>query len=297
MLALLERAQAWIKFAVRYGNNNMPVRLLICCNLAAVLSLTAQIGAESQGGRLTSWTAVGIDNNMSKNWLSVTDFGYGRHSDPNNNQFYKRQGLIVITQDFIYKVGNHWSFSFSGGYWRRNAYTDLAPYDERTAPYQFRNELRPYQKTYYRFKINNIRVTQVFRTDYRFYWNQDFSGRWPTPFEFRARYRLNFKIPFTRDQQNLIVVDNEILSAVDKYSSAVKASTGQEFSAYQITENRFSLYYRRDFNHEKLIIDIGIMHQYWREAPGATHFNTSYNLMFDIILRDPFSFGDSPEKK
>jgi hypothetical protein len=275
----------------------MRICLLIYCGLIIALHLPAQIGAESQGGKITSWTALGIDNKISKNWISVTDFGYGRHSDPNNNQLYKRQGLVVFTQDFIYNAGKHWSFSISGGYWRRNAYSDLAPYDERAFPYQFRNELRPYQKTYYRFKINNIKVTQVFRTDYRFYINQDFSGRWPTPFEFRARYRLNFKIPFTKNQQNLFIADDEVLSAIDKYSSAVQAIEGHSLSPYQITENRLSFYYRRNFKHEKIIVDIGIMHQYWREAPGINHFNTSYNLMFDVILKDPFSFGSNSSEK
>jgi hypothetical protein len=128
--------------------------------------------------------------------------------------------------------------------------------------------------------------------------NQDFSGPWITPFEFRARYRLNFKIPFTKNLKNIFVIDNEVLSAIDKYSASEQAiNNGHQFSPYQLTENRLSFYYRRNFNNEKVIIDIGLMHQYWREAPGASNFNTSYNLMFDIILKNPFaSTGNSAEK-
>lgn len=241
----------------------------------------AQIGAEAQGGKLTLWTALGIDYKLSPHWTSMTDLGYGCHSDPDNTQLFKRQGLNVLTQDFIYHINDHWRVAVSGGYWRRNAYQDAAPYNSRNFPYEFRNELRPYQRLYYKLNIGQVKITNTFRIDERFYFTQDFHDPWTTPFEFRARYMLDGRRPFTKDKQNWVIVNDEVLTAIDQRSSGT-------WSEYQFTENRFSLYYRHTFTKQRVDIDLGLMHQYWRERPGASNFNISYNIMFDIILHDPF---------
>jgi hypothetical protein len=250
----------------------------------------SQIGAEAQGGKVSLWTALGIDQKISERWLSVTDMGYGRHSDPNNSAFLKRQGLNVLTQDFIYKANKHWSFSVSMGYWRRNVYDDNLPYDARNYPQQFRNEVRPYQKTYYHHAVKNMKVTHVLRTDYRFYFDQTFNHRWPTPFEFRARYLQSWKISLTKDKKNFIIPIDEVLTGVDKYSATVAQQKNSKWSPYQFTENRLSLYYRRSLFEQKIDIDIGMMYQYWRDKPGVSTFNISYNIMFDIIIKEPFDW-------
>ncbi|HTA62136.1 MAG TPA: DUF2490 domain-containing protein [Bacteroidia bacterium] len=267
-----------------------------CLLFLLVTSKTfSQIGAEAQGGRASLWAAFGIDQKISERWLSVTDIGYGRHSDPNNNTFLKRQGLNVLTQDFIYKANKHWSFSVSMGYWRRNFYDDNIPYNVRNYPQQFRNEIRPYQKTYYHHAIKNIKVTHVLRTDYRFYYDQTFNHRWATPFEFRARYLQSWKIPLTKNKKNFIIPIDEVLTAIDKYSATVAQQKNSRWSPYQFTENRLSLYYRRSLFNQKIDIDLGIMCQYWRDKPGISTFNTSYNIMFDIIIKEPFTWKKDKE--
>jgi len=278
----------------------MKQRLLIFFISSFILSnipsnCQAQIGAEAQGGQMSLWTAIGIDQKISKKWISITDVGFGRHSDPDNLSFLKRQGLNVFTQDFIYKLNSHWHFAFSFGYWKRNAYLDDSPFDARTFPYQFRNEVRPFQRIYYNHSLRNIKITHAFRTDYRFYYNQNFSDIWTTPFEFRARYMQTWRFPLTKNLKNWFITNDEVLTAIDNYSSATKTITGKNWSPYQITENRFSLYYRRSFIEKRIDIDIGIMHQYWRDKPGVSNFNISYNLMFDIIIRDPFGKNKKQE--
>ena len=42
-------------------------------------------------------------------------------------------------------------------------------------------------------------------------------------------------------------------------------------------------------------IDIGVMYQYWRDKPGENTFNTSYNLMFDVIIKEPFDWKKTKE--
>lgn len=247
-----------------------------------------QIGAEAQGGQASLWTAIGIDQRIAGKWLSVTDLGFGRHSDPDNFLLLKRQGLNVFTQDFVYKANSHWHFTVSSGYWRRNAYDDVSPFDSRATPYQFRNEIRPFQKIYYLHAIGIIRLQHVLRTDYRFYYNQDFSDVWTTPFEFRARYLQAWKFPLDKKRRNWFIASDEVLSAIDQYSGTMTKIQNAKWSPYQITENRFSVYYRRSFIEKRIDIDFGIMHQYWREKPGLNTFNISYNLMFDIIIKDPF---------
>jgi|ERR1700752_2653516 len=267
------------------------------CLLFLLISskIFSQIGAEAQGGKVSLWAALGIDQKISEKWLSVTDIGYGRHSDPNNNAFLKRQGLNVLTQDFIYKANKHFSFSLSMGYWRRNFYEDNIPYDARNYPQQFRNEIRPYQKTYYHHTVKNIAVTHVLRTDYRFYYDQTFNKQWNTPFEFRARYLQSWKIPLTKNRKNFIIPIDEVLTAIDKYSATVAQQKNSKWSPYQFTENRFSLYYRRSLFNQKIDVDLGVMYQYWRDKPGLSTFNTSYNIMFDIIIKEPFNWRKEKE--
>lgn len=257
----------------------------------------SQIGAEAQGGQLSLWAAIGLDQELSKKWLSITDIGYGRHSDPNDVLLLKRQGLNVLTQDFVFKMNEHWHFAFSFGYWRRNAYDEKAPFDARLTPYSFRNEIRPFQRIYYRHRLGGIRISHGLRADYRFYYNEDFSGTWTTPFEFRARYIQAWRIPLTKDGLNWFIVNDEVLTAIDRYSGTVTALTGTNWSPYQITENRFSLYYRRSIKERTIDLDIGIMHQYWRDKPGLNTFNLSYNLMFDIIIRNPFKRKEEKEEE
>ncbi|MEO8760281.1 MAG: DUF2490 domain-containing protein [Bacteroidia bacterium] len=269
--------------------------ILISCFLLVSYQSFSQIGAEAQGGKISLWMALGIDQKISKRWVSLTDLGYGRHSDPNNNAIVKRQGLNVLTQDFIYKANAHWHFSISFGYWRRNYYDDNLPYDARNYPQQFRNEIRPYQKTYYKHSLKNISITHVFRTDYRFYFDQDFSHQWTTPFEFRARYLQSWKIPLTKNKKNFIIPMEEVLTAVDKYDATTASAKHSKWSPYQITENRFSLYYRRSLLNQKIDIDLGIMYQYWRDRPGVSNFNTTYNVMFDIIIKEPFEWKKKEE--
>lgn len=248
----------------------------------------AQIGAEAQGGKLTMWTAIGVDQELSEKWTSVTDFGYGRHSDPDNYDLTKRLGLNVFTQDFVFKPHEHWGYVFSFGYWRRNFYADDEPFDARITPYSFRNEIRPYQKVFYTHYIHSIKVTHLLRTDNRFYYNQNFNDQWPTPFEFRLRYMETWRFPLTANKKNWFIAIDEVLSAIDNYSKTTRALSGKKWSPYQFTENRLSAYYRRTLGDKKIDLDFGVMHQYWRDKPGVNTFNVSYNLMFDIIIYDPF---------
>jgi len=248
----------------------------------------SQIGAEAQGGKTSLWMALGIDQKISNRWASITDIGYGRHSDPNNNALVKRQGLNVVTQDFIYKANAHWFFAFSFGYWRRDFYDDNIPYNSRNYPLQYRNEIRPYQKTYYSHNLKNIIITHVFRTDYRFYYDQTFTDKWPTPFEFRARYLQVWKIPLTKNKKNFIIPIDEVLTAVDQYATTVASQKNSKWSPYQFTENRLSVYYRRSLLDQKIDFDLGVMYQYWRDKPGVSTFNTSFNLMIDVIIKEPF---------
>ncbi len=255
---------------------------LLCTCQEAV----GQIGAEAQGGRLTTWFAVGLDQEISKRITSVTDFGFGRHSDPTNLTLFEKQGLIVFTQDFIYRLNEHWRIATSFGYWRRNYYSDSPPY-EPTQGLEYRNEVRPFQRIYYDQKIGNMRLTHTVRLDYRFYWVPEFKDRWATPFEFRARYMANLKIPITSDRVNQVIINDEILTAVDKLNSADATLAQQKWTAFKLTENRFSLYYRRQLSHLHADLDLGFMHQYWREVK-ASEFTTSFNVMVDLIVYNPF---------
>ena len=265
----------------------LNVRIILFLTLvSAGQKAFAQIGAEAQGGRLTTWFALGLDQEISKRLTSVTDFGFGRHSDPTNLTLFEKQGLWVFTQDFIYRLNEHWRIAASFGYWRRNYYSDSPPYEPMRG-LEYRNEVRPFQRIYYDQKIGNMRLTHTVRMDYRFYWLPEFNERWATPFEFRARYMMNLKLPITHDRVNQIIINDEILTAVDKMNSVDATLTQQKWSAFKLTENRCSIYYRRQLSHFHADLDLGLMHQYWREVK-ASDFTTSFNVMVDLIVYNPF---------
>jgi hypothetical protein len=98
---------------------------------------------------------------------------------------------------------------------------------------------------------------------------------------------VNIKIPVSGDNVHWIIINNEILTAIDKNSDAVSSVTGQKWTPYVFTENRFSLYYRRKLHKMRADFDIGLMDQYWREVRQA-EFTTSYNVMLDLIIYEPF---------
>ena len=70
------------------------------------------------------------------------------------------------------------------------------------------------------------------------------------------------------------------------YSADAARAAGHAWSPYKLTENRASVYYRRVVNipRHRLDCDMGVMYQYWRETQ-KTAFNTSFNLMLDVIVR------------
>ncbi|MBS1638251.1 MAG: DUF2490 domain-containing protein [Bacteroidetes bacterium] len=253
-------------------------------------AVKAQIAAEAQGGQVTMWTALGIDQELSKRWTSVTDFGYGRHSDPDNFDIAKRQGLNVVMQNFVFKINEHFGVAICAGYWRRNAYNDTPPYDSRSYPYAWRNEFRPYQKFYYDLKLKKIKISNTIRFDERFYYDQDLSKRWTTPFEFRTRFMTNWKIPLFSNQKNWILCNDEVLASTVKFGQANVLATGKHWSDITFMENRLSLYYRRSMHENRIDVDLGLMYQYWRERVTSPNFNNSLNVMVDVILRDPFSW-------
>ncbi|MDJ0364516.1 DUF2490 domain-containing protein [Hymenobacter sp. H14-R3] len=266
----------------------MTIKTFLVAAAGAVLPLAAQaqIGAEAQGGKLTTWVALGLDRELSTRWSSVTDMGVGRHSDPTGSlNPVKRTGLFVLTQDFVYRLRPHWRVSLSGGYWRRDAYQDAPPY-EAEQPNNYRDELRPYARLHYDRTLGRVALTNSLRTDYRFYFTPGFEERWPTPFEFRLRDMVTARFPLDQAGHRFLILSDEVLTATDAYGPAATRAPGQSWSPYKLTENRLSVYYRRtlDIPRHHLDCDLGLMYQYWRETQ-KTAFNTSFNLMLDVIVR------------
>lgn len=242
--------------------------LHICLNPP---NIYAQIGAEAQGGKLAFWSAIGIDQGLSKKWLSITDIGYGRHSDNDNYKLFSNQGLLVFTQDFMYQINSHFKVTASAGYWKRNYYqTDLPEY---------RNELRPFTRLYYQHRLKNSLITHQLRNDFRFFYTPDYT-KWKTPFEYRWRYMLAVNKALSKKNNTFIIVNNEILC------SSAYNELSKEFGTMKLSENRFSFYFRYRLN--KVDIDLGIMHQYYRQE-STNEFTQSISLMIDCILRNTFS--------
>lgn len=264
----------------------------VFCVLRASSRCDAQITSAAQGGNAASWSALGLVQQMRGNWRATTNIGTGMHSDPDKKdlKIAQKMGVFVAKQSFSYQLSHHLAISSGLGYWRKYKYASSQPYDKRPSPLSYRNEFRSFSKVNYSFKLGNIKIGQYIRPEFRFFYNQNLSGRWPTPFEFRIRYRLSGKIPLNKKRTNYLVILDEVFSATDKYGKTNAGST--TWSPYKFTENRLSLFYKHSFIKNKLDLDVGIMNQYWRKKMTSNGFNVTNTLMVDLIIYDIFSKKD-----
>lgn len=250
----------------------------------------SQITSAAQGGNAASWTAIGIEQKIKKNWMASFNIGNGRHSTPNQNDYhlFKNQGVSVIKQQFAYQQ-KHWQYTGGIGFWNRKNYSLNPPYALLNSPYQTRHEFRWYVKLAFTHQINSFKLSYGMRPEFRYFFKKNIPERWNTPFEFRARYDINIKYSFKGKKDHLILI-NEIFTAIDKpYLTSKYSGYHAGWTDYVFTENRVSLFYKHTFMNGWFDVDLGVMNQYWRIKISDREFTSTNTLMMDIIIHDLFS--------
>jgi Protein of unknown function (DUF2490) len=145
-----------------------------------------------------------------------------------------------------------------------------------------RNELRYYLRLFYRHTYKRLAFSYNFRPEYRNFYTSDWNA-WKTPLELRFRLKGQVNIPLNVSKSNQLIIANELLTVTDHYGTA----SGNGWSSYRFTENRFTNYFRHTFTKPALNVDLGIMHQFWKEKTSSRLHYTAY-LSIDLLFQNPF---------
>lgn len=251
------------------------VHILSLLSLFSSSLVHAQISAQGQGGKDVLWLALGAEQQIGKRWTNKNVVAYSRHSGLNDWNVTRQGGIFTIREELEYRLSKH--FKFSQGVF----YAERGYYDTEHPAYV--NEIRIYPKVYHEFSIRSIRFSQYFRTDIRFFSGPGFDS-YNKPLEIRNRYLMKVNVPLDRNNKNYLVGMTEFFFATDKKK---EKDGSKHFTAYQFTENRSSLFFRRHIEKPNAFFDAGIMLQTWNDS-STGRFRETYILQLDFIFINPF---------
>lgn len=239
-----------------------------------------QISSPGLGKANTAnWFALGVrqelDTIADKGWQSMTYFGFGQKSNPDNyNPFYK-PAIFVVNQEFYHQFHKTWQYSFAVSYRRQDEYFDIPPYEHETT--RIKQEFRTYGRFSYIFKTSRIKLIPTFRQEFRKFYSPDFNNT-DEDFQFRSRFRLQLTVNLYKNKTHRLIVSSEQLFSISKQT------TPNNWTDYNYRESRFSLYYSLSPKTLPLIFNIGYMNNL---VGNKIVFDVHY-LAFDIIIENPF---------
>ncbi|WP_437921252.1 hypothetical protein [Sphingobacterium sp. LRF_L2] len=230
-------------------------------------------------GKTASWYAVGLqqDLNKEKGWQSMSYFGIGRKSNPDNYNPAYKPAITVFNQEFYYSFRKNWKTSLALSYRRQNEYEEEEPYWRDSLRLQ--QEFRLYGRISYTFKIGDIRIVSTFRQELRRFYLANFQNT-ETPWQLRSRFRIQFFKYLDPQNKHKITGSSEQLFATEKMGSS------NTWSNFLYKESRLMLYYSYAPGSLPLIFDVGYMNNlmYTDKYSKSVHY-----LAFDIIIKNPFS--------
>ena len=255
------------------------LRILLIFGLTTFVSVAfGQISPPGiDGAKVVGWGAIGFNQQLSRKFSITVYAGGSRQSDPDNTRLARKAAIMVFNQETLYSFNSHWQLAFCNSIRIQDIYSDESPYDLEHPG--IRNELRYYLRLFYRHSYKRLNFSYNFRPEYRNFYTSNWD-KWSTPMELRFRLKGQVNIPLNQSKSNQIIVANELLTVTDHYNSG-------EWSKYHFTEDRFSNYFRHTFSKPSVVVDLGIMHQFWKEKTGSHLHYTAY-LAFDILFQNPF---------
>lgn len=238
--------------------------------------LRAQIPAQGQGGKDVIWLATGLEQKIGKRWINKSAIAYSRHSGLNDWNATKEAGIFTVREEIVYRLSNKYKLS-QGVFYAKRVYHDAEHPN-------YVNEIRLYPKIYHEFKWHKSTFSQYIRTDIRFFSSPGFKA-YDKPLEIRNRYLIKGTIPLGQSHQNYLIGMTEFFFATDK---KINKDGSVNFTSYQFTENRSSIYFRHRLNNLKAFFDVGIMFQTWNND-STKRLKETYLLQIDLIFIDLFS--------
>lgn len=232
------------------------------------------------GAKAVAWGAIGFSQPVGNKWSVTAYVGGARQSNPNTNNPVHKSAILVINQEWLYNFNAHWQLAVCNSFRTQDIYAHESPYEQGEPG--VRNELRYYLRLYYKQPTHGkVSFIYSFRPELRTFYtdNWDF---WATNMELRFRLKGQANIPLNESKTNQLIIGNELLSAVDHVDQS-----GEGWSDYHFTEDRFANFFRHTFAHPAVIVDVGLMHQFW-EGKEDHHVHYTGYLSFDVLVQHPF---------
>lgn len=232
------------------------------------------------GAKVVGWGAIGLQQQLGEKWSLSFYTGGSRQSDPDNTRLLQKAAIFVVNQETRYTFNQHWRLALGTSIRIQKNYSDERPYDLDQP--SARNELRYYLRLFYQHSINRVAMSYSFRPEYRDFYANNWD-KWSTPLELRFRLKGQANIPLNQAKTNQLIIANEFLSTIDHYNNA----SSERWTSFHFTEDRLTNYFRHTFQKPALCVDVGMMHQFWKEKASNQFHYTAY-LSLDLLFINPF---------
>lgn len=254
--------------------------LVACLTIFSLRSTHAQISPPGLGAAKTAfWLALGVKRKLDSlgRKESVSYFGLGRKSDPDQLNLFGNQAILVLNHEIYHNFAPHQQYSYAISYRRQNNYEDHAPYQSEGIEQEFRLYGR------YAYTLNlasRWKWKNTLRQEFRKFFTADF-GRTDENFQFRTRLKTQLIYSFPGKNKKALALSTEGLFAISKYHGKE-----QDWSGYAYKEARFGLYYLFQIPHSPLSMDIGYVNDQIR-GYDAAKWGVHY-LALDVIWNIPY---------
>lgn len=221
-----------------------------------------------------SWLAFGIRQEIGHHWQSMSYVGIGRKSNPDNFNLVQKQSIWILNQEFTYKFRKVWQTSVAISYRRQDEYESSFPY-EHESPRQ-KQEFRIYGRFAYNYRFGNFKLVPTIRQEFRKYFTTNFSS--PSEnLQLRSRFRLQLIASLNKAKTQAITLSSEQLFGTSLLSTG-------NWTSFNYSESRFSIYYSYSFVNKPVILSIGYMNNLvGKKKPYDVHY-----LSVDVVWENPF---------
>ena len=253
-------------------NNNLAILLFFLFSFYA----KAQISPPGLGqGKIAIWGAVGINQNLAKNWQSNSYVGIGRISTKNDYNPLKHQAIVVINQEFYHQFHKNWETSIAASYRIQDDYSTQFPFNHLNPAYH--QEVRLYSRLSYKFHFERIRVTPTIRQEFRKFYDPRFHHT-SEDYQFRTRFRVQFSVSLVKETEHRIAFNSEQLMGISKLYAP------NSWTNLSYKESRLSIYYTYAPVKAPIKISIG----YMNNLIGTEKISSVSYVGFDVIFSNIF---------
>ncbi|UUC47294.1 DUF2490 domain-containing protein [Flavobacterium cerinum] len=239
----------------------------------------AQLSPPGLGkARSAFWSAFGIKQKLDSlgKKETMTYFGLGQKSDPDNYNAFDDQAILVLNHERYHNFKLNQQYSYAVSYRRQNNYESQSPYRSEGVEQEF----RVYGRYSYTLDLaNQWKWKNTIRQEFRKFYTADFRPA-DENFQFRTRLKTQLVYHFPSKNKQALALSAEGLFAISKYN------TNEKESKFGYKETRLGLYYLFQIPKTPLSMDIGYVNNRikgYRAAKSGVHY-----LAVDLIWTIPY---------